>query len=226
MVDVVFIHIPKTAGTSLRQLIELEYKHVGYSYPTPPFQKISRLEREELQRLKENQAIIGHDTYLTFRDHLGDDCEYFAMLRNPVDRVISYYNHAQSYFPEFRERKVSLLRFLDIPNWETSNLQVKYLCARPGNDVSNSSVDEAIDRIESGKIAIGIQEHFRESIQRSTLFKNPRALQPLERRNQSKLGFDRHSFNESEVQRVREMNSLDFKLYSYCLKRFGSATSS
>lgn len=82
---IVFIHIPKTAGSSLRNAIESSYT----SKLIAPYENIFNLEK----------AV--HLDYKLFRGHFGyQDAqiipgakEFITVLRDPVERVISLYNY-------------------------------------------------------------------------------------------------------------------------------------
>lgn len=220
MAQDVYIHIPKTAGTKLRHVLMASYPSVGCSYGTPPFRRIASLDPGELARFRRHPAVIGHESYAGFRRHLGDKARYIAVLRNPVDRVISYYNHAQSHFPAYRERKVSLLRFLDIGEPETSNLQTRYLSGRGLEEMPNEGdIEDILARIEAGRLIVGIQEHLDESLACIGL-RGWTARTARGRINVSSFGFTRASLTRGEIDAIRARNLLDFRLYAACLRRF------
>jgi hypothetical protein len=84
---VIFVHIPKAAGTTLRKVILREYK------PDTVF--VVQMSNEELKEVSEEQRerirlLMGH---MRFGIHalLPQPSTYFSVLREPVDRVISYY---------------------------------------------------------------------------------------------------------------------------------------
>lgn len=96
------VHVPKTAGTSLRKSLEIAFgKRMLLSYNTHP---ISDLMADRLARVscklnsiingwkivKCYDAIHGHFKAHTF-DSLPGKKRYSIILRNPVDRVISHY---------------------------------------------------------------------------------------------------------------------------------------
>ena len=77
----IFIHIPKNAGTSIRNSFEIE----GY----------------DKKVVKKNWP---HDTCLEIKDYCGEEVwnEYFkfAFVRNPYDRLVSYYHFHKS--PQYK----------------------------------------------------------------------------------------------------------------------------
>jgi len=221
MVQRVFIHIPKTAGTMVRTALSGAGVRVGCLYPTPPYRSFAQLDAAGRAALARCPVLCGHEDYLTFSSWLGEDVEYYTLLRNPIDRVVSYYNHALTHFPRFERNKVSLLKFLELPNnYEARNLQTRYLCGRPRlEDPRPADLERACAMIESGRLQAGLQELIARSTQGWAL------LAPLghplgrERVNASDYGFTRASLTDAEVQAIREHNRLDFRLYRFCRDR-------
>jgi hypothetical protein len=83
-----FVHIPKTAGTTMLQIIE---GHYGAD-KVLSFREIPREERIALVKAKgpEIRCVAGHLHYGEHR-HFPRPCRPFTMLREPTERVISLY---------------------------------------------------------------------------------------------------------------------------------------
>tara|TARA_B100001057_G_C22815998_1_gene937454 strand:- start:79 stop:522 length:444 start_codon:yes stop_codon:yes gene_type:complete len=79
-----FIHIPKTGGTTIEDSIKGNTPQTLYSGPTNP-----------LLDFPYNQKSLQHQFYTTiykFRDKLDlnfDNIKIFSVVRNPYDRIIS-----------------------------------------------------------------------------------------------------------------------------------------
>ncbi len=96
-----FIHIPKTAGTSLRQLLaEKLPDRIAYDYG-PNHELTHEVIREpDLSPLEKRQVLersgyailYGHVSYPDWREAFAPG-EVCAILRHPVDRCISHYQH-------------------------------------------------------------------------------------------------------------------------------------
>lgn len=97
---VVFIHIPKTAGTSIVGLLEANYpkKHRRAIY------SLEYLDRE-LQKALEDPMIHCIYGHFPLRPVIAQsDAFVFTVLRDPVQRSISHYNHYMSgHEPRHRE---------------------------------------------------------------------------------------------------------------------------
>lgn len=86
---IIFLHIPKTAGSSLRQIVEQEYPGDDclsiYTHRTPEF--LASIQ-EDVPKAK---AIYGHFSY-GIHEFLGIHGRYVTFVRNPINRVLSYYS--------------------------------------------------------------------------------------------------------------------------------------
>ena len=110
-----FMHIPKTAGTTLRAVVERQYR------PTTLFSLYPGHEAQlDALRVRVSDrppaAVMGH---FRFGLHAAFPAggRYVTFLRDPVDQVISHYNHLlNSDSPEHRQvvgPAGGLDRFLD-----------------------------------------------------------------------------------------------------------------
>jgi len=104
----IFMHIPKTAGTSLREYLTCHYgDQIFYDYegelrlsnPNPAF-----IERVKSSRCK---AIIGHLSFGVHEFFPDYEVRYATFLRSPVQRVISHCLHVAR---EPRSRHYALIR--------------------------------------------------------------------------------------------------------------------
>ncbi len=96
----IYIHQPKTAGTSVRSLL---LKHFGQEncflirFSLQDLNKFMDLSQEEKDHF---DCIAGHGLY-GIHEHLSRPCIYVTLMREPLDRVISHFSFRKE-FPEPR----------------------------------------------------------------------------------------------------------------------------
>lgn len=97
----IFFHIPKCAGTTLREHILLNYhaKHVlaVYKFFNPEFKDKKGIEdfisSWSKERRDEIKFIIGHNVYYGIHKLFPNrNPKYITVLRNPTKRIVSLYN--------------------------------------------------------------------------------------------------------------------------------------
>jgi len=87
------IHIPKTAGTSLRIALDQSIpKQVRYIYRSPPGMHYQRFIEVNKNNLDEQTVVYGHYSY-GIHEPLGYQPRYFTVLRNPIHQALSLYRH-------------------------------------------------------------------------------------------------------------------------------------
>ena len=100
-----FIHIPKTAGTSFRKSAEIQYRTIGdygkHSTHTSEVVKKNCYEKQDFYELlcifeQQNQILSGHflsQKYVGFVDprHI------LSFVRDPLEQVVSHYNHSVTH---------------------------------------------------------------------------------------------------------------------------------
>ena len=150
----VFIHIPKAAGTSLREVIARQY---------PPDVQLATdapitLTAEQRRRVR---VLVGHVPFGA-QAQLASPVQVITMLRHPVDRVVSLYyyvrcrpNHPLGPYVHGR----SLEWFASCGLSQVSNDQVRQI---GGGDPL--SLDVATHNLITGTAAFGLAERFDESL--------------------------------------------------------------
>ena len=217
----VFIHIPKTAGTFIREGLEQHYEKIGCAYGTKPFANFSTMDGDQLAAFKTHEVLIGHESFHAFQTHLDRPATYFTVLRNPVDRLISYYNHLMTHAPNFANHKVTLLKFLENrSNYEIDNVQLRYLSGKPvKHPVGQAELDHAKSLIDNGVLHAGIKERLAETLERLPIFQGVK-FDVSAPSNKSVFGFSRNSLTQTELDAIRARCFWDIKLYQHALSAF------
>ncbi|MDA9563195.1 sulfotransferase family protein [Flavobacteriales bacterium] len=207
----IFIHIPKTGGTTINTAmhnvywqtdIDFNYRHID---------------------LKTKYSTSGDIFEIANRDKYRD-YNIFTMLRDPLDRVISEY-----YFLRERKEFINLLNkppqtFRDYySNPQTHNYMTGFLVGKRIYDkkpTTKEDLERVIDAIDSLPIHVGIFEHFAESL---GYFSAVADIQWSKNITAKRMTFNRPKKDElpEEVKaEIRNFNQLDQKLYNYCLDKF------
>jgi len=173
----IFLHIPKTAGTTLSHIIVRQYvkneifnirnpsiKGPIYSRHYGPTQKLITLSESERTRFR---CIMGHFNF-GIHELISGSFSYMTMLRNPVQRVLSQfgqYNH-MARRNELGDRKpLSLEDFLHDKTNALNNHQTRFL---RGYKLKNRPCQQDLDRAKLNLrryfSVVGTTEQFDESM--------------------------------------------------------------
>ena len=98
---VLFMHIPKTAGTAFREAIAANYSHaeIAYLYPTVPGLLAKDLRALPVEQRRSYRMVIGHFQF-GMHEALPQPCEYVTIVREPTARVLSQYAYLRQTQPE------------------------------------------------------------------------------------------------------------------------------
>lgn len=199
----VFIHIPKTAGTSFRASLEKnEYVVRDYGRGKEHTSDIVNehvYESNDLYALKE--SLSKRDTWLCGHMHLikylgiAEPQNMVTFVRDPVARVISHFNHEARW----GNSDVTIESFLNTHN--ANNSQHRFLNGLPISLIG----------------FVGITEEYSKSL---ALLESQMAIKVEEARfneNDKKVS-DVSDLDSEIVARIKEQNTLDQNIYT-CAKR-------
>ena len=164
-----FLHIPKTAGTTLRSIIDqnLEPENVITYYNQNSRQLLDNLDAH-LTVHPNFRAIIGHFKF-GLHQIIERPATYITFLRHPVARTISQY---KEHFVNQRQRLLdsdgNLLSLAESVKNKPSlyaNYQTGYLVDDKELDLADSaSAELALNNLETYFSVVGLVEYFDQSI--------------------------------------------------------------
>jgi len=219
----IFLHVPKTAGTTLRAIIERQYlgRDIYTIYDDAPDHH-STSDLEELDEEARDRILVfcGHVPF-GLHKRIGGALRYFTLLRDPVERVLSYYHHRMNLSPTWQGNQVSLMKFvLETRDIEVDNLQTRLLSgvSRPFGRCHEGMLWTAIDNVERHFEVVGTSEMFDESLMlmKAALgWERPFYV----RENESRGRRPAEHYSRVELETVRDHNRFDALLYAYVKRR-------
>lgn len=229
----VFIHIPKTAGTSVCRLLSdsvffKKFRRLNPTRFTHPKDFLRGVE-DQLQE------VINSGRYECVGGHFGFGAhpkltrpqDYFVMLREPVDRVISeyYYMFQQGfYYKELIDsEKLTLGGYLHHPETAyLNNLQTRLISGvsyDSGDEVTEEMFLLAVENLKKF-VAVGLTERFHESVGLYHVKMNWSRTPLSAFTNQNNLRPAMDKISETELEQVKEREKYDLALYREAEKIF------
>ncbi|MGQ0484400.1 MAG: sulfotransferase family 2 domain-containing protein [Hyphomicrobiales bacterium] len=172
--SVVFVHVPKTAGSTIVSTFEssgIELLRVEIDYSNPA--EVADYHGAMQHRLSDavakpvgqnGQFLTGHYFTQNLLTAIGslDGRLLFTMLRDPVTRIISEYQYCcSSRHPPHEQFRAQFPSFTDYLKHPSAQEQF-FEFLRPS---LKASVDETIAFLEANFVLVGIQEEFKLSME-------------------------------------------------------------
>lgn len=213
----IFLHIPKTAGTTLNRIIEWQYSPFAI-FTVDPYRiratakRLKRLSEERRRRLR---VVRGHLLY-GIHEFLPHGATYITMLREPVARVLSayYFVLRRPLNPLHRKLKREKLSIEDCLRLfpERQNLQCRFIAGvEDGAGDDERLLDIAKENLTKSFSVVGISERFEESLM---LMAKTFDWKVLSYENH-KVAKRRPQIDPGTAEMIREHNRLDLELYEF-----------
>ena len=221
----IFVHIPKTAGTTLRETIRREYREVLEIPRLGEYEGIiDRLTRE---RLRTFDACMGHMPY-GIHELLGGG-RYVTVLREPVDRLRSLYQYIRNRPGDVDHQLAHEADFgtfvrSDDPSDAVVrvlyNQQTLFLAGlRDGDlELAKANTPELLERAIANLedfLVVATQERFDEAL----VLMSARFGWSLPEGQALNVSPQRLDVDEDTAQVIRERNQLDVQLHAYATDR-------
>jgi hypothetical protein len=224
----IFVHIPKTAGTTINRIIDRQYpahaRHwiKRHNVGVEEFRALSPTHRAELR------LVRGHIPY-GLHEYVHEPVAYFTILRQPIERLISYYYFVQRepehYLHDYANTQgVTLQRYVESRvSLQTDNFQTR-LISGIWTDVGYGECDQATLTLAKHNLAehfavVGLTERFDETLlllQRAFAWRNVF----YRRLNVTQGRPPRETLSAETLAVLQEHNRLDLELYTYAKELF------
>jgi hypothetical protein len=223
----IFLHLPKCAGTTLNRIIEWEYHPLRVFSIDPvlflwSFKKLNRWPSERLARM---QVFKGHMPF-GIHHRLPQSSTYVTFLRDPVERVISAYYFARNYLLHPKHHWISKLTLEEYvrvsPNHD---VQCKYISGRPfvgdhhAGDCDEQTLEAAKENLNKYFSLVGLTERFDEGLAILKIMFGWE-IAKYAKFNVTKSRLKKTSLPPSTVELIAERNKYDMALYDYAVPIF------
>ncbi len=210
----IFIHIPKCGGQTvlfiLKQIFGWENMlyigepRLGADVSAQGFMEL------EVEKILAHPCIAGHIHYSQVRKKLGIEVlkkHYLtcALIRNPVDQVISLWNYINTHHELDEHHRVSQMNFEDFAENYSGNQQTFFICGQPDGRYAAEIVKEEYSLVKplekSNDFIEDICKHFNYS------------LGEYDVKNKSQKLVSKRNLDQKVIELIEQKNSEDLILY-------------
>jgi len=219
----IHLHIPKTGGTTLRDIIQRQYRSEKILMIPKLEESENILKEVSTSQINQLKLIQGHLKY-GIHNHFHRRAKYFAIIRDPINRVLStyYYVLSQKNNPQNLSTSNNQMTIYDFVQSGVNpfliNGQTQLISGKTGN-IDNPIIESeelfslAKENIENDFLFLGITEMFDETI---LILKNMLGWHmpyySIANRTKKKPNYD--AVNPTIISFIKEHNQLDIKLYN------------
>ncbi len=219
-IELVSLHIPKTAGTSFRNILKSVYGDRAVVRLDINKRGVTRLNQEIYTDPQPPSAKVlhGHFVYgdIVNRFELPEEYKKITWLRNPVQRVVSNYFYLDSILKTLLSEKRKNLNIL--------NKMQRSLLEYAGDEINRNRQWKFLRGITLEEFDfVGIQEDFNEDLVEIAKVLNwPKQPQPI---RQNKTPTERPPLDPEILRQIEKLNQADMDLYREALELRGKKVS-
>jgi integrase len=228
MTKIYHIHIRKTAGTVIHELLRKQFQEQQVCPIRSEIELRGKfLIDERLTTIRQYPLISGH--FYSFGKRLMPAYKIVTFLRDPVARTISAFNHIQYSKRDPFHKKLTGLTIgealqSNLADLELRNGQTRFLVGNAGYDYNNLD-DDAISIAKSfidQLFFVGIQELMELSVQRLTFLLGVDPPHQIDRINTkvTASGIKVNDLSADELKLVQKYNAYDLQVYQYAREKF------
>ncbi len=228
---VFFLHIPKTAGATLRRIVYKNYPESAVYNLNPNasttehhFQNLPAAEKQRFD------FVQGHFYYGLHLFH-PRPATYITLLRDPVDRILSHYYYVLKTPIHYLHQRVTSTK-MTLQEYVTSGItdeldngQLRLLTGVKGVPIgqcSRNMLEAAKDNLLNHFSLVGVSERFDDFLgatQEVLKWKSS----PYENVNVNESRRSKTDVPEETLRVIREANQFDIELYEFVLQTFDNS---
>ena len=225
---IIFLHIPKTAGTSLRDIIERNFdeKAIFTIDGKNPRESIKLFNSLKSADKASFSLVQGHGEFGAIKDLPQKQIKYITFVRNPVERVLSYYSYILS--DSFKRPQAEVAESMSLKkyliskcDWQMNNHQTRMIAGNVPPEYGACN-EEVLERAKNNIIShfhfVGIAERFDESILTMSKFLGWK-IPFYKKLNITRKRITQDTLDE-EKHLIEKENRLDLELYEFIRSRF------
>lgn len=217
-----FVHVPKTAGSSLSGEFSSELKpyfnlHIDHMDRARPAKerfddKVAEfIEAAKTRNFRSASGHIWQQHALAIRKAM-PGVRQITLLREPAARVLSDYNYQRSPMHPLHEEVIArtpdFMSFAEQPG--PRNRMARHLV--PMAMIRQERLEEAVEHVRRTFAFIGLQERYDLYFRLLTLLTQGRIKEPGDKKrvNEAK---EKSALTDEQLAQVRELNRVDFAIY-------------
>ncbi|MEB3230742.1 MAG: sulfotransferase family 2 domain-containing protein [Leptolyngbyaceae bacterium] len=226
--QVCFVHIPKTAGTTMSAILESRFDHDRIC-PTPYWRELKVMAKEDLLPY---QLFRGHFPY-SVSELIPKTPVFITMFRDPIERVISAYEfmktciimHPRAKKVQEKARTLSLKDYVRDPDVNgVVNAQTIMIAGREIQDLKVPATDSLWLEIAKKNLQefawVGITERFWESVGVLGYRFGWPPPDEIQRLMVGSKKLRRENLSQDVIDAIAECNQLDLEIYDYAQSLF------
>lgn len=219
----VFVHIPKTAGTTLHKILAQQFRpsRTLVTHDSRPAEIRADAERVKAGAAPRYDLVMGH---LGLGIHeLRPGARYLSCIRRPVPRLVSHYHYARDTPNHYLYEQIHAQK-MDLVDYVSSGLSGEFVNGMTrtfagvadfhGAVLGDADLERAKRNIEELFLFVGTTEQFDAGLlvlQRILGAKTPYYI----RRKVGRYQGEKKKPSEAELAEVAKLNELDEELYRH-----------
>ena len=223
---VIFEHIPKTAGSTLNNILHKQYKEIHAIDSLRTLDSIQDFNTLPPKKQQQIQLVRGHGASLT--QPSVHDAFIFTMLRDPIKRMLSQYHYLRTRYDHPSADATRSLSFSDYLDYALEhgedNLQTRFLSSLLTDSLSfqtpsvnDQHLQEAKQTLESFDLVL-FTEHFDASLLQLKTELEWNSWPFYTKQNESRK--TPVELDDQTLKKIKDYESFDIQLYNWAQSTF------
>jgi hypothetical protein len=221
----IFLHIPKTGGTTMGSIIRKNYKEkeIFFSHKKNLDKTWGQLTINDAEKVK---IIRGHNSFGIHEFFPNKNFQYFTILRDPVERAISLYRMISRtpehrFHADLKKYGRTLREFVESDKFQnTNNTMVRMISGNQHDQITDEDLQRALYNIDKHFVLIGLQHQFdefllelKDALKWRFIFYRSQLVAHV---NKQEIRVEQ---DEETIAIIRKQNQMDQLLYEVISKR-------